>query len=59
MTMQARVSTFVPRNYEIFSGLDVDKGSISATFSDHNGLINSVRLPYSSQQLLNYVRNHF
>jgi transposase len=59
MTMQARVSTFVPRNYEVFSGLDVDKGSIAVTFSDHNGLINSVRLPYSSQQLLNYVRKHF
>jgi transposase len=59
MTMQARVSTFVPRNYEIFSGLDVDKGSMAVTFSDHNGLINSVRLPYSSQQLLNYVRKHF
>ncbi|MBA3255554.1 MAG: IS110 family transposase [Pyrinomonadaceae bacterium] len=59
MTTQARVSTFVPRNYEIFSGLDVDKGSIAVTFSDHDGLINSVRLPYSSQQLLDYVRKHF
>lgn len=59
MTGPASVSTFVPRNYEIFSGLDVDKGSIAVTFSDHNGLLNSLRLPYSSEQLLNYVRKHF
>jgi transposase len=59
MTIQSGVSTFIPRNYEIFSGLDVDKGSIAVTFSDHNRLINSMRLPYSSEKLLNYVRKHF
>lgn len=59
MTNQSRVSTFIPRNYEIFSGLDVDKSSIAMTFADHNGLLRSLRLPYSSEQLLNYVRKHF
>lgn len=59
MTVHAKVSTFMPRDYEIFSGLDVDKGSMAVTFSDHNGLLNSLRLPYSSEQLLNYVRKHF
>jgi len=59
MTVQSRVSTFIPRHYEIFSGLDVDKGSIGVTFTDHNQLLNSLRLPYSSAQLLNYVRKHF
>ena len=59
MTVQSRVSTFIPRQYEIFSGLDVDKGSIGVTFTDHNQLLNSLRLPYSSAQLLNYVRKHF
>jgi len=59
MTVHAKVSTFIPRNYEIFSGLDVDKGSIAVTFSNHDGLLNSLRLPYSSKQLLNYVRKHF
>src|SRR6267378_860103 len=59
MTVQSRVSEFIPRHYEIFSGLDVDKGSIGVTFTDHNQLLNSLRLPYSSAQLLNYVRKHF
>lgn len=59
MTVQSKVSTFIARHYEIFSGLDVDKGSIGVTFTDHNQLLNSLRLPYSSAQLLNYVRKHF
>jgi transposase len=59
MTFQSSSSTFMPQNYQVFSGLDVDKGSISVTFSDRNRLINSLRLPYSSEQLLNYVRKHF
>jgi transposase len=29
------------------------------TFADHNGLLRSLRLPYSSEHLLNYVRKHF
>ena len=29
MTIQLEVSTFVPRDYEIFAGLDVDKNSIA------------------------------
>ena len=59
MTVQAGVSTFIPRDYEIFSGLDVDKSSIAVTFTDHTQLLRSLRLPYSSEQLLNYVRKHF
>ena len=32
MTIQSQILTFTPRDYEIFSGLDVDKHSIAATF---------------------------
>ena len=59
MTGQTQVSRFVPSNYDIFAGLDVDKRNIAMTFSDHKTLIKSQRLPYSSVQLLNYVRKHF
>jgi len=59
MTGQAQVSRFIPDEYDIFAGLDVDKRSIAMTFSDHKTLIKSQRLPYSSVQLLNYVRKHF
>jgi transposase len=59
MTNQTRGSAFVPRDYEIFAGLDVDKQSIAVTFANHRELVKSLRLPYSSQQLVSYVRKHF
>ena len=59
MTVQSQVPTFIPRQYEIFAGLDVDKHSIAVTFTDHTRLLKSLRLPYSSEQLLNYTRKHF
>src|SRR3984893_12900636 len=65
MTIQAQVSvqsevyTFRPRDYDVFAGLDVDHHSIAATFTDHDRLMQSLRLPYSAAQLLNYVRKHF
>lgn len=59
MTVHSKVSAFVPRDYDIFAGLDVDKKSIVATFVDHQKLEKSMRLPYSSEQLLNCVRKHF
>ena len=63
MTVATPVSVysqvFVPRDYDVFGGLDVDHHSIAATFTDHQGLMQSLRLPYSAGQLLNYVRKHF
>src|SRR5713226_8401400 len=65
MTIQAQVSvqsevyTFRPRDYDVFAGLDVDHHSIAATFTDHDRLLQSLRLSYSAAQLLNYVRKHF
>jgi transposase len=54
-----RDKTFIPQDYDVFAGLDVDKRSISATFSDHQGSQKSVRMPYSAEHLLNHVRKHF
>ena len=48
--------TFIPRDYDVFSGLDVDKRSISATFTDHQRFLKSLRMPYSVEHLLNHVR---
>jgi transposase len=59
MTGQYRVPAFIPRDYEIFAGLDVDKQSMAVTFADHEKLVRSLRLPYSSEQLVSYVRKHF
>ena len=59
MTARPQVSTIIPRDYDIFAGLDVDKKSMAITFSDHTQLLKSVRLPYNSEYLLNYVRKFF
>ena len=59
MTVAVPVSRFIPARFDIFAGLDVDKKSMATTFSDHGTLFKSLRLPYSSMQLLNYVHKHF
>ena len=59
MTRSSQTSDFVPSNFDIFAGLDVDKKSMSITFTDHGTLQRSLRLPYSATQLLNYTRKHF
>jgi transposase len=63
MTIQAQASVaaqvFMPGEYQVFAGLDVDKHSIAVTFCNQEGLLRSLRLPYSAPQLLNYVRKHF
>jgi transposase len=54
-----RSDAFIPKDYDIFGGLDVDKRSISATFADHQVLLKSLRMPYSVEHLVNHVRKHF
>ena len=49
--------TFIPRDYDVFAGLDVDKRSISVTFSNHQGFISSLHMPYSAEHLIKHVRN--
>lgn len=50
---------FIPRNYDVFAGLDVDKKIMAVIFTDHQQLMQSLRLPYSAPQLPNYVRERF
>lgn len=49
----------VPLEYDVFAGLDVDKRSISVTFSDHRGFTRSLRMPNKVEHLVQYVRKHF
>lgn len=53
------LNKFVPLNFDIFAGLDVDKPGISASFLSHQEFVRSLRIPYSSDNLMNYVKNHF
>jgi hypothetical protein len=41
MTKAAR---FIPREYEVFAGLDIDKKSMSVVFTDHQGTMRSLRM---------------
>src|SRR5262249_16292705 len=51
---------FIPQAYDVFAGLDVDKKSISVTFSNHQqGFIRSLHMPYSVVNLVKHVRQHF
>ena len=59
MTNQLQETTLIPREYDIFGGLDVDKKSMAVTFTDHGTMRKSFKLPYSASQLLNYTRKHF
>ena len=47
MTVENR---FVPRNYDVFAGLDVDKKSMAVIFTDHGQFKQFLRLPYSAHQ---------
>ena len=55
----AAPSIFVPRDYDIFVGLDVDQRSMAITFTDHGTMQKSLKLPYSAGPLLNYTEKHF
>jgi len=57
--MTNEILNFVPHDYDIFGGLDVDKKGMAITFTDHGTMQQSLRLPYSASQLLSYTRKHF
>lgn len=57
-SVQSQIYNFIAREHDVFAGLDVDHHSIAAMFTDHGRLMQSLRLPYSSTQMLNYVRKN-
>jgi transposase len=59
MTIQVQAPKFIPRDYDVFAGLDVDKKSMSVVFADHSSCLRALRLAHSATPLVNYVRKHF
>ena len=57
--MTNQVSRFIPRDYDVFAGLDVDKKSMAVIFTNHDGPLRALRMAHSAKPLLNYVRKHF
>jgi transposase len=59
MRQTAQKTNFIPRDYDVFAGLDVDKRSMSVTFTDQGTMRRAIRLPYGGSPLLSYTRKHF
>lgn len=57
--MTIQTARFIPRDYDVFAGLDVDKKSMSVVFIDHGNGQRALRIANSATPLLNYVRKHF
>jgi len=51
--------TIVPRQFDLFVGLDVDKSRIAVTVTDHERLLKSFQMPYCCEDLLHYLDKHF
>ncbi|MBU0605088.1 MAG: IS110 family transposase [Candidatus Omnitrophica bacterium] len=51
--------SYLPRDYDVFIGIDVDKNSFSFTVQDHNMMNRSKKIPSSPEQLYNYIGNNF
>ena len=50
---------FIPRNYDIFAGLDVDKTSISVSILTHEHAVKSMKIPNDANNLIGYMRRNF
>jgi transposase len=48
-----------PFEFDLFCGMDVDKRSISLTFVSHEGFVKSLKIPYDSSNLIQYVCRQF
>jgi transposase len=51
--------TIVPRQFDLFVGLDVDKSRMAVTLMNHERLLQSLQMPHSSEHLLHYLGKHF
>jgi transposase len=50
---------YVPRNFDIFIGIDTDKHRYSFTVKDQAVMSRSKTIPADPKQMYNYIRNHF
>ena len=59
MNIQQKHFTVKPLEFDLFCGMDVDKKSISVTFVSHDGFVRSMKIPYDSANLIQYVQRRF
>jgi transposase len=51
--------TYLPKDYETFIGLDVDKSSFSYTITNDSKTLKSKKMPSNPEHLYNYIQKHF
>ena len=52
-------ATYLPRDYDIFIGIDVDKKSFAFTVRDHDTMKRSKKVAANPEQFYNYIQNNF
>ena len=52
-------TTYIPAEYDIFIGLDVDKKSFAFTVKDHNDMKRSKKMPSNPEQFFGYLQNNY
>jgi transposase len=50
---------YLPKDYETFIGLDVDKSSFAFTISNDSQTVKSKKMPSNPEHLYNYIQKHF
>jgi transposase len=50
---------FLPQDYDVFAGMDVDKKHMDVTFTDHRHQMKSIKMPHQADHLLAYTHRHF
>ena len=53
------MTTYLPGEYDVFIGIDVDKRSFAFTAQDNNIMSRSKKIPSSPEQMYNYIHNNF
>jgi transposase len=52
-------NTYLPKDYDTFIGIDVDKNSFAFTVKDHGAMSRAKKIPANPENLYNYIRKHF
>ena len=50
---------YLPKHFDVFMGIDVDKNSFSFTARDQDIMNRSKKIPSNPESLYNYIRNKF
>ena len=59
MTPNICLDGYIPKDYDIFIGIDVDKNSFSFTVKDHTTMTRSKKIPSQPEAFYNYIQNNY